>query len=280
MKTIFFIIKVYKMKLMFAAAAAAVWLLLLLGVLAALRKNRRPTLRLLKDLQGRRYRDCGNKGPMNSYHYRWEGEASRRTAPLSAAPAAESAPPSKTLYSASGRRSRLGLYIGIGVNVVLLAVILAVLFHRFGPNTDSTPPASSAPTSTAAPAATPSPSPAPSPTPEPTPEPTSEPTPEPLPQALPLEPKVSIPGGDHGVGTGIHVKQADEDTAGPVTLTFWVNDKGTGECLFYQENVPVDKEEGFYYQFTEPNNYIVNACLVNANGEAGPTKVLDFHIYQ
>lgn len=277
-------------------AAAVVWLLLLIIVFVRLRKNRRLKLKVMHGLEGRRYRDSGRSGPKHSFLFIWEGEDARHESAADQKTSADAARAvAEQLYGKNDeedpverpvrRTSRLRrskgqnkvVYLTIGVLALLLVVTLGLLVRRAMPaeGAPSQSPASSA----VEPQATPTPTPAPTATPTPTPAPTPEPTPEPAPADIPREPHCSVPGGDQAVGTGIWFTPDEEETAENLTLTMWINDKGTGECLFYIDNVAVSKEQGFYYTFEEPNNYLVFAHLVNANGQSGPDLELDFHIY-
>lgn len=278
-------------------AAAAVWLLLLLLVIVRLRKNRRPKLKIMHGLESRRYRDSGRSGPKHSFLFVWEGEEARmessaaeKTAVDSAVEAAEmlyrknNAVDSEEQLARTARKPRRKknqnkvVYLTIGVLALLLVATLGLLVRRAmpGESASSQSPASSA---VEQPEATPTPTPAPTATPTPTPAPTPEPTPEPETGSVPLAPHSSLASSEQGVGTGFWIAPDEAETAENLTLTMWINDKGTGECLFYIENVEVTKEHGFYYTFEEPNNYLVFAHLVDANGQIGPDLELDFHIY-
>ena len=99
--------------------AALLWLALLFFTLRALKRNRRPSLRICRKLEPRRYRPAGRRGRCLRYH--WQGEAADAFSAHTAAMQTEPLPPvhRKKGVSAFG--------VVMGVNAVLAVLVVALL---------------------------------------------------------------------------------------------------------------------------------------------------------
>ena len=99
--------------------AALLWLALLFFTLRALKRNRRPSLRVCRKLEPRRYRPAGRRGRCLRYH--WQGEAADALGAHTAAMQTEPLPP---VHRKKGV-STFGVVMG--VNAVLAVLVVALL---------------------------------------------------------------------------------------------------------------------------------------------------------
>ena len=251
---------------------AVLWLALLVLLVRALGRNHRPTLRICRDLEPRRYRPAGRKG--RCLRYRWSGEDAA-PAPTRLSASAESTI-DFTPHTPIPRRKKGVPAFGIvmGINAALVVVIAVLLWRGYAPKPSADPDliASSAASSESAQSeSTPA-------EPEATPEPTPEATPEPN-NADPLMPECSLyDGSDYAAGTWLKVELNEEDTCSSPILTVSVSDLGTGEELWHSEEA-VTHDDDISYCLEEPNNYVITAYVTNAAGVQSEYLTLTVKVY-
>lgn len=243
--------------------AALLWLALLFFTLRALKQNRRPSLRVCRKLEPRRYRPAGRCG--RCLRYRWQGEAADALGAHTVASQADPLPPvhRKKSVSAFG--------VVMGVNAVL-AVLVVALFVRGGvpkPGSGESTASSSASSQAAE---------SQSSQPESTPEPTPEPTPAPS-SPDPLAPECSLyDGSDYSTGTWMKVHLNEDEPNESATVTVSVCDHGTGEELWHSEE-KLTAEDSISYCLEEPNNYTITAYTTSPSGVQSEPLTLTVKIY-
>ena len=247
--------------------AALLWLALLFFTLRALKRNRRPSLRICRKLEPRRYRPAGRRGRCLRYH--WQGEVADAFSAHTAAMQTEPLPPvhRKKGVSAFG--------VVMGVNAVLAVLVVALLVRGGVPKPGS---GENTASSSASSQAAESQSSQPESTPEPTPEPTPDPTPAPS-SPDPLAPECSLyDGSAYSTGTWMEVRLNEDEPNESATVTVSVCDHGTGEELWHSEE-KLTAEDSISYCLEEPNNYTITAYTTSPSGVQSEPLTLTVKIY-
>ena len=230
--------------------AALLWLALLFFTLRALKRNRRPSLRVCRKLEPRRYRPAGRRGRCLRYH--WQGEAADALGVHTAAMQTEPLPPvhRKKGISAFG--------VVMGVNAVLAVLVVALLVRGGVPKPGSGEnTASSSASSQAAESQSSQPEPAPD----------------------PLAPECSLyDGSAYSTGTWMKVHLNGDEPNESATVTVSVCDHGTGEELWHSEE-KLTAEDSISYCLEEPNNYTITAYTTSPSGVQSEPLTLTVKIY-